>query len=118
MKVYLDVVVNHTADVINPAGGSSFRGSDEVPYRDCKGKPYSAQRYAGSRPFPCLSSRYQPRQPLVLPQNRNLKRPAWLNQVTRYHNRGNITFDSCSEACFEQGDFFGSTTSSPSSRSS
>jgi glycosidase len=54
-----------------------------------------------------VSSRYQPRQPLVLPQNRNLKRPAWLNQVTRYHNRGDITFDSCSEACFEQGDFFG-----------
>jgi alpha-amylase len=107
MKVYLDVVVNHTADVIIPAGGSSFRSADEVPYRDCKGKPFSAQRYAGSTRFPCLSSRYQPRQPLVLPQNRNLKKPAWLNQVTRYHNRGNITFDSCSPACFEQGDFFG-----------
>lgn len=107
MKVYLDVVVNHTADVIIPAGGSSYRGADEVPYRDCKGKPFSAQRYAGSKRFPCLSSRYQPRQPLVLPQSRNVKRPAWLNQVTRYHNRGDITFDSCSPACFEQGDFFG-----------
>jgi glycosidase len=107
MKVYLDVVVNHTADVIVPAGGSSYRGADEVPYRDCKGKPYSAQRYAGTKRFPCLSSRYQPRQPLVLPQSRNVKRPAWLNQVTRYHNRGDITFDSCSPACFEQGDFFG-----------
>ena len=107
MKVYLDVVVNHTADVIIPAGGSTFRGADEVPYRDCKGKPFSAQRYAGTKRFPCLSSRYQPRQPLVLPQNRGLKKPAWLNEVTRYHNRGDITFDSCSPACFEQGDFFG-----------
>ena len=107
MKVYLDVVVNHTADVIIPAGGSSYRSAEEVPYRDCKGKPFSAQRYAGSKRFPCVSSRYQPRQPLVLPQNRNLKKPAWLNQVTRYHNRGNITFDSCSPACFEQGDFYG-----------
>ena len=107
MKVYLDVVVNHTADVIIPAGGSTFRGADEVPYRDCKGKPFSALRYAGTNRFPCLSSRYQPRQPLVLPQNRSLKKPAWLNDVTRYHNRGNITFDSCSPACFEQGDFFG-----------
>jgi alpha-amylase len=107
LKVYLDVVVNHTGDVIVPAGGSSFRTPDEVPYRDCKGKAYSAQRYAGTKRFPCVSSRYQPRQPLVLPQNRNLKKPAWLNQVTRYHNRGNITFDSCSPACFEQGDFFG-----------
>ena len=107
LKVYLDVVVNHTADVITPAGGSTYRGTEEVPYRDCKGKPYSAQRYAGTRRFPCLSARYQPRQPLVLPRNRQLKRPAWLNQVTRYHNRGDITFDSCSTACFEQGDFFG-----------
>ncbi len=41
------------------------------------------------------------------PQNRSLKRPAWLNQVTRYHNRGNIDFSSCSPACFDQGDFFG-----------
>ena len=107
LKVYLDVVVNHTADVILPAGGSTFRGADEVPYRDCKGKPYSAQRLAGTKRFPCVSARYQPRQPLVLPQNRALKRPAWLNQVTRYHNRGNIDFSSCSPACLEQGDFFG-----------
>ena len=107
LKVYLDVVVNHTADVITPAGGSTYRGTDEVPYRDCKGKPYSAQRYAGTKRFPCLSARYQPRQPVVLPQSRDLKKPAWLNQVTRYHNRGDITFDSCSTACFEQGDFFG-----------
>jgi alpha-amylase len=107
LKVYLDVVVNHTADVILPAGGSTYLESGEVPYRDCKGKPFSAQRYAGTKRFPCVSARYQPRQPLVLPQNRNVKKPAWLNEVTRYHNRGSITFDSCSPACFEQGDFFG-----------
>jgi glycosidase len=107
LKVYLDVVVNHTADVILPAGGSTYLGTDEMPYRDCKGKPFSAQRYAGTKRFPCVSARYQPRQPLVLPQNRALKKPAWLNQVTRYHNRGSISFDSCSPACFEQGDFFG-----------
>ena len=55
LKVYLDVVVNHTADVILPAGGSTFRGADEVPYRDCRGKPYSAQRLAGTKRFPCVS---------------------------------------------------------------
>ncbi len=27
--------------------------------------------------------------------------------MTRYHNRGNIDFSSCSPACLEQGDFFG-----------
>ena len=107
LKVYLDVVVNHTADVILLAGGSSYRGPKEVPYRDCKGRPFSAQRYAGGKTFPCLSARYQPRQPLVLPQNRTLKGPGWLNDVTRYHNRGDIDFSSCSPVCFEQGDFFG-----------
>jgi glycosidase len=107
LRVYLDVVVNHTADVIAPAGGTSFRGPEEVPYRDCKGRPFSAQRYAGGKRFPCLSARYQPRQPLVLAGDRSSKRPAWLNQVTRYHNRGDIDFSSCSPTCFEQGDFFG-----------
>ncbi|MBM2821634.1 MAG: glycosidase [Thermoleophilia bacterium] len=107
LKVYVDIVVNHTADVVLLSGGTSFRGPDEMPYRDCRGKPFSAQRYAGGKRFPCLSDRYQPRQPIVLPQNRALKRPAWLNDVTRYHNRGDIEFSSCSPVCFEQGDFFG-----------
>ena len=107
LKVYLDVVVNHTADVIFLGGGTTFRGPDEMPYRDCRGKPFVAQDFAGGKRFPCLSERYQPRQPIVLPQNRRLKRPAWLNDVTRYHNRGDIEFSSCSSVCFEQGDFFG-----------
>jgi len=107
LKVYLDVVVNHTADVVLLAGGTSFRGPEEVPYRDCRGRPFSAQRYAGGTTFPCLSARYQPRQPTVLPDNRRLKRPTWLNDVTRYHNRGDIDFSSCSPLCFEHGDFFG-----------
>jgi len=107
LKVFLDVVVNHTADVVLLAGGTSFRGPDEMPYRDCRGKPFSAERYAGGKKFPCLSAGYQPRQALVLPQNRTVKRPAWLNQVVRYHNRGDIDFSSCSPVCFEQGDFFG-----------
>jgi glycosidase len=107
LKVYLDVVVNHTADVILLAGGTSFRGPDEVPFRDCRGKPFAAGEYAGGSSFPCLSPRYQPRQAFLTPQNRAAKRPAWLNQVVRYHNRGDIDFGSCSSLCFEQGDFFG-----------
>ncbi|HEU5491598.1 MAG TPA: alpha-amylase family glycosyl hydrolase [Gaiellaceae bacterium] len=107
LKVYLDVVVNHTADVILLSGGTTYRSPDEQPYRDCKGKPYSAQRYAGGKRFPCVSARYQPRQAIVLPEKRNLKGPAWLNDVTRYHNRGDIEFSSCSAECLEQGDFFG-----------
>ena len=107
LKVYLDVVVNHTADVILLSGGTTYRSPGEQPYRDCKGKPYSAQRYAGGKRFPCVSARYQPRQAIVLPEKRNLKSPPWLNDVTRYHNRGDIEFSSCSAGCLEQGDFFG-----------
>ena len=107
MKVYLDVVVNHTADVVLLSGGTTFRGPDEAPFRDCKGRAFSAQRYAGGQRFPCLSARYQPRQAIVFGQNREAKRPAWLNDVVRYHNRGDIDFGSCSPVCFEQGDFFG-----------
>ena len=107
LKVFLDVVVNHTADLILLAGGTTFRGPDEVPYRDCHGKPFSAGDYAGGKTFPCLSPRYQPRQPLLVPGNRSVKRPSWLNQVVRYHNRGDIDFGSCSSLCFEQGDFSG-----------
>src|SRR5262249_23454778 len=73
LKVYLDVVVNHTADVILLSGGSTYRGADEAPYRDCRGNPFSAQRFAGTKRFPCLSSKYQPREPFVLPGNRNAK---------------------------------------------
>jgi glycosidase len=105
LKVYLDVVVNHTADLILLAGGTSFRGTDEVPYRDCRGKPFALQRYLHGTRFPCLSARYQPRQALA--SRSAVKRPAWLNEVVRYHNRGDIDFSSCSDACFEQGDFFG-----------
>ena len=36
-----------------------------------------------------------------------LKKPAWLNDPLNYHDRGNIDFGSCSQQCFEQGDFFG-----------
>lgn len=107
LKVYLDIVVNHTADVILLSGGTSFRSPREQPYRDCRGRPFSAARYAGGTTFPCLSARYQPREPIVLPEKRSLKKPAWLNDVTRYHNRGDITWDSCTPACLEQGDFFG-----------
>jgi glycosidase len=107
MKVILDVVVNHTGDVILLGGGSSFVGVDEKPYRDCHGKVFAPSRYAGGTTFPCLSAGNMPRQAIVFQADRKAKKPAWLNSVTRYHDRGDIDFSSCSEACFEQGDFYG-----------
>jgi glycosidase len=107
LKVILDVVVNHTGDVISLTGGSGgYVGPEQVPYRDCKGKAFVPARFVG-RAFPCLSARFMPRVPLLTGADRTAKKPAWLNDPTRYHDRGDIDFSSCNTACLEQGDFFG-----------
>jgi glycosidase len=103
MKVYLDVVVNHTAVVVQ-LDGSSY---SDVPYRDCHGKRFDPARYVTAKSFPCLKATTMPRVPFVLKADRALKKPSWLNNPLVYHDRGNIDFGSCSEQCFEQGDFFG-----------
>jgi glycosidase len=105
MKVYMDVVVNHTGDVvIVPSGG--FVSPSEVPYRDCHGKAFNPAAYV-TRTFPCMNARNMPRIPTILASDRNAKAPAWMNDPTNYHDRGDIDFNSCSEVCYEQGDFFG-----------
>jgi glycosidase len=104
LKIYLDVVVNHTGDVILPTGGTTY---SDAPYRDCRGRRFDPARFATARTFPCLSAARMPRPPVVPAGDRNAKRPAWLNDVRRYHNRGDINLASCSPQCLEQGDFFG-----------
>jgi glycosidase len=103
LKVYLDVVVNHTADVVQLTGSSY----SEIPYRDCHGRRFDPARYTTATRFPCLRAANMPRVPFVLPGDRHAKNPSWLNDPLNYHDRGNIDFGSCSEQCFEQGDFFG-----------
>jgi glycosidase len=102
LKVYLDVVVNHTADIVQLTGTSYT----DAPYRNCRGKTFNPAKYV-TRPFPCLKASLMPRVPFVLKADRTRKKPAWLNDPLNYHDRGNIDFGSCSEVCFEQGDFFG-----------
>jgi glycosidase len=105
MKVYMDVVVNHTGDVIIlPSGG--FVSPDEIPYRDCRGMKFNPAAYV-TRTFPCMNARNMPRTPTILPEQRNAKAPAWMNDPTNYHDRGDIDFNSCNQVCYEQGDFFG-----------
>jgi glycosidase len=103
LKVYLDVVVNHTADVVQLEGTSY----NDIPYRDCHGKRFDPARYVFAKRFPCLKAATMPRSPFVLKADRALKKPAWLNDPLNYHDRGNIDFGSCGQQCFEQGDFFG-----------
>ncbi len=105
LKVYLDVVVNHTADVIQLAGGSGY---STKPYRDCRGKVFDPERYVTAKAFPCLSAAGMPHRPIVPAAERNAKSPAWLNDPLNYHNRGDLSFSGpCDETCLEQGDFFG-----------
>ena len=103
LKVYLDVVVNHTADVVQLTGTTYT----DAPYRDCHGKKFNPARYVAKTTFPCLKATTMPRVPFVLPGDRHAKKPDWLNDPLNYHDRGNIDFGSCSQTCFEQGDFFG-----------
>jgi glycosidase len=104
MKVILDVVVNHTGDIIQLENGGTY---SSVPYRDCHGKRFDPAAYVGKKTFPCLSAKTMPEIPFTLPGQAKIKKPAWLNDVTNYHDRGSIDFSSCSEACYESGDVFG-----------
>jgi glycosidase len=103
MKVYQDIVVNHTADVIQ--GPDSFIDPSTTPYRNCSGRKFNPAKYV-TRKFPCMKASNMPAVPVVPPDERNAKSPAWLNDVTHYHNRGSIDFSSCSDLCYQQGDIF------------
>jgi glycosidase len=102
MKVLLDVVVNHTGDIIQD--GSTY---NPAPYRDCHGKVFKPAKYVGKSTFPCMSVRAMPNQTFVLPGLEHVKKPDWMNDLTNYHDRGPVDFSSCSTQCYEQGDVFG-----------
>ncbi|HKG49589.1 MAG TPA: alpha-amylase family glycosyl hydrolase [Actinomycetales bacterium] len=107
MKVYFDIITNHTADVIGYQEGArtAYVSKDQKPYRTAAGTPFDDRDYAGTRTFPRLSPTTSfPYRPVLEPSERNVKVPAWLNDVTLYHNRGNTTFTGEDS---QYGDFFG-----------
>lgn len=76
MKVIVDIVMNHTGDVIS--------------YRD------------GSYGF-----HNSPNTTAFIPSwGTNLKSPAWLNDLSNYHNQGNVQ-DWGAQNQYQSGDFFG-----------
>ena len=78
---------------------------DVEPYRTASGTPFDDRDYAGTNTFPALDPATSfPYVPVLEPAEQNLKVPAWLNDVTLYHNRGNTTF--VDEDSY-YGDFFG-----------
>jgi alpha-amylase len=106
IKVFFDIITNHTADVIDYREGVyGYVSKAEVPYRTASGRPFDDADYAGTNRFPRLSAtRSFPYTPFVRPEERGVKVPAWLNDVTLYHNRGDTTFEGENSL---YGDFFG-----------
>jgi glycosidase len=109
MKVYLDIIANHTADVI------AYREcpTDKCPYRSRAEYPYS--RHGGLRGeavnegftggnFEQLTRPDFAYTPYLPAGEERSKVPQWLNDPLLYHNRGNTTFEGESS---EMGDFVG-----------
>jgi glycosidase len=107
MKVFFDIITNHTADVIAYAGGDySYVPKAVRPYTDAQGNPFDDRDYAGGETFPELDVNTSfPKVPyFVTPADATVKVPAWLNDRTLYHNRGDTSFVGENS---EYGDFFG-----------
>ncbi|WP_320066906.1 pullulanase-type alpha-1,6-glucosidase [Micromonospora sp. RTGN7] len=107
IKVYLDVIVNHTADVIKYAEGKyAYIDKKTAPYTDAQGREFEDRNYAdGSRDFPTVNAGSFPYTPTFdTPADAKAKVPAWLNDATLYHNRGDSTFSGENS---EYGDFYG-----------
>ena len=116
MKVYMDIIVNHTADVIQYR--ECAEGSP-CPYRDRASYPYQRRGgvtgqainpgFAGddvqtAANFAKLADPNYAYTPYVPAAEENAKTPAWLNDPIYYHNRGNTTFEDESSTT---GDFSG-----------
>ncbi len=106
IKVYFDIITNHTADVISYAEGEySYIDQATSPYLDATGAAFTPDDYAGGDTFPELDPAASfPYTPVIAEADRNAKTPAWLNDPTLYHNRGDSTWSGESVT---YGDFSG-----------
>ncbi|WP_432055800.1 pullulanase-type alpha-1,6-glucosidase [Streptomyces sp. bgisy022] len=106
MKVFFDVITNHTADVIDYEEKSyDYLSKGAFPYLTKDGRPFDDSDHAdGTRRFPRVDGGSFPRTPVVPAAKKRLKVPSWLNDPAMYHNRGDSTFAGESS---EYGDFSG-----------
>ena len=104
IKVYFDIITNHTADVIDYAEETySYVDQDTAPYTEASGTPFDPADYAGTGSFPDLDPQTSFPYTPVREEEVTLV-PDWLNDVTLYHNRGNSTWEGESVT---YGDFDG-----------
>lgn len=115
MKVYMDIITNHTADVIRYAGGEGsgniYRSVADFPYSRKLGpngpainKGFMGDDVQTVDNFAKLTNPDYAYTPVVSDADKNVKVPAWLNNPQYYHNRGNTTFSGESA---RYGDFVG-----------
>ena len=117
MKLYLDIVVNHTADVIAmrecPTAACPYRSRADYPYTRRGGVAGEeinagflgdAAPYQTAENFAKLTRPDYAYTPYVPAGEEHVKVPEWLNDPIYYHNRGNTTFRGESST---MGDFSG-----------
>ncbi|MGB7408899.1 MAG: alpha-amylase family glycosyl hydrolase [Pontixanthobacter sp.] len=113
MKVYMDIITNHTADVIGYAEGAQtgyiYRSRADFPYsRSVDGRPinegFMGDEVQTKENFARLTNPAYAYTPTVPAAERDVKRPGWLNDPIYYHNRGDTTFTGESS---RHGDFVG-----------
>jgi glycosidase len=116
MKVYMDIIVNHTADVIKyrecaPDTHCAYRSRADYPYQrqgGIAGKPinpgFAGDGVQTSDNFNRLTDPSFAYTPYVPAAEKDLKVPAWLNDPLLYHNRGDSDFAGESST---MGDFAG-----------
>ena len=101
MKVYLDIVTNHTADVIQyrecPTSACAYRSIADYPWTR-RGGPEGVAINDGFRgdggadDFARLTDPTWAYTPYIPAGEETVKVPAWLNDTLLYHNRGDSTF--------------------------
>ena len=103
MKVYMDIITNHTADVITYADGDEtnfeYRSKGDYPY-STRGGPNGPRINEGfmgdgdssEANFAKLTDPNFAYIPVVPEAEKDVKVPAWLNDPIYYHNRGNSSF--------------------------
>lgn len=109
IKVYFDIITNHTADVIDYEEQQySYVDQKTSPYLAADGTAFKPSDFAGAEAgadFPALDAATSfPYTPTISPDDADLKVPAWLNDPTLYHNRGDSTWEGESVT---YGDFVG-----------
>ena len=115
MKVYMDIITNHTADVISyrECYDPDYQGPDKVDgpcaYRSVADYTYTTRGGVDGEPinegflgdashvqtranFEKLTNPNYAYTPYIPAGEEDVKTPAWLNDITLYHNRGETTF--------------------------